>query len=387
MFRIGASFPRSDERSHERVFRCATGIVVGMVAWLMVAAAGWAETHHVRIDDNTFEPPFLTIAPGDTVIWTDFGSDHTVTAVDEAFNVFMEFGATFSFTFDTIGVYPYFCSIHSVPGGEMSGAIRVADFANNQPPAQPVNGLPVPGATFISLSPTLTASAYSDPDPDDTHIASQWLVRILPSSELVVDSGESAQNRTSLGLTGLSNGATYSWQVRYKDDRGGWSEYSVATEFTTVPPPQGEGTGLLATYGAYNRKRDVFVSKDTQTDAVIDFDWGVKRATKRTPSDNFLVRWEGTVVPEYSERYRFRIRADGGVRVWIGGQLIVEDWVNWKYPIHRNGTAEMQAGVPTAIKIEYFDTTGRASCNLRWSSPSQPLQLVPTAKLFPPSAP
>ncbi len=360
-------------------------IIVGFAGAILPELAR-AETYNVTISDNSFDPQFLTIAPGDTVVWKNTGSDHTVTADDDSFGQTLEFGATFTRTFDTVGRYPYYCQLHGNPGADMFGVIRVLVPGENQLPAKPVNATPVADATNISLSPTLTASAFSDPDAGDTHVASQWLLRVQGEATPVFDSGEDAANKVSIELADLANGVTYEWQVRYKDDRGGWSDYSTATAFATVPPVAGGGTGLKATYGVFNLKKQL-VTKVTaeQVDASIDFDWGVKKATKLTPANNFFVRWEGTVTPQFSERYRFRMRADGGARLWINDTLILDDWVTWKFPIYRSGVADLQAGVPATIKLEYFDSTGAASCSLRWSSPSLPVEVIPQAKLSPPN--
>jgi hypothetical protein len=46
----------------------------------------------------------------------------------------------------------------------------------NQPPAQPANVAPSDGASTVNTTPTLSSSAFSDPDAADTHAASQWQV-------------------------------------------------------------------------------------------------------------------------------------------------------------------------------------------------------------------
>jgi len=101
------------------------------------------------------------------------------------------------------------------------------------------------------------------------------------------------------------------------------------------------------------------------------------------PKDHFYVSWEGTLLPEFSERYRFWVRADGGVKLWINGQVVIDDWVVGKFAIYRNGLVNLAAGVPSTIKVEYFDTTSAASINLRWSSFSRTLEVIPKTRLFP----
>jgi len=108
---------------------------------------------------------------------------------------------------------------------------------SNTAPDTPTNSSPSNGATGVSLTPTLQASAFSDPDGDG-HAASQWQVTTTSGdySSPVFDSGEDATNLTSITLsTALSSGTTYYWHVRYKDDNAlpAWSDYSSETSFTT----------------------------------------------------------------------------------------------------------------------------------------------------------
>jgi plastocyanin len=88
-----------------------------------------------EVDENTvnifiyeFMPMEFTVKVGTTVTWINNDeADHTIFAKDEVFksdvlgSVLVAAGATFSYTFDTPGVYDYGCSIH--PG--MRGKIIV----------------------------------------------------------------------------------------------------------------------------------------------------------------------------------------------------------------------------------------------------------------------
>jgi plastocyanin len=68
----------------------------------------------VKIDNFTFAPPVLTVAPGTTVTWTNEDDiPHTVTAKEKAFrSKALDTDNAFSFTFTTPGEYEYFCSLH-----------------------------------------------------------------------------------------------------------------------------------------------------------------------------------------------------------------------------------------------------------------------------------
>jgi len=106
--------------------------------------------------------------------------------------------------------------------------------STNNPPSKPSNLSPANGATVNTLTPTLSASSFSDPD-GDSHSASQWRVRESGSSNYIWDSGEDSVNKTSITVPSgkLSYEKTYYWQVRYKDGRGAWSDWSNETWFYT----------------------------------------------------------------------------------------------------------------------------------------------------------
>ena len=107
----------------------------------------------------------------------------------------------------------------------------------NHPPNTPSNLTPPSGAAYVSLTPTLVASSFSDPDAGDTHAASQWQIRSSTGNYTapVYDSGECA-NLTSVAVPAgsVAAGQSYFWHVRYKDNRGAWSAWSPETSFQTV---------------------------------------------------------------------------------------------------------------------------------------------------------
>ena len=107
----------------------------------------------------------------------------------------------------------------------------------NRPPATPTLVSPANGATGISLTPTLQASAFSDPDAGDTHANSQWQVdngNTFASAEW--DSGQSFTAGTQVPVPSgkLSANTTYYWRVRYQDKQGNWSDWSASRSFTTL---------------------------------------------------------------------------------------------------------------------------------------------------------
>ncbi len=112
------------------------------------------------------------------------------------------------------------------PPGASGGAGTLLDRAVNFHPAQPVNLGPAPGALMATSTPTLSSSAFADPNGAagppafDLHTASQWRVRAAGSpadwSVTVFDSGVTGGDLTRVTIPALPDG-TYFWQVRYRD--------------------------------------------------------------------------------------------------------------------------------------------------------------------------
>jgi plastocyanin len=65
---------------------------------------------------NSYDPNPIEVRVGDTVTWiNDDSSPHTVTSSNGSTleSDIMRRGEAFSFTFDNVGEYPYFCTLHA----------------------------------------------------------------------------------------------------------------------------------------------------------------------------------------------------------------------------------------------------------------------------------
>jgi hypothetical protein len=139
--------------------------------------------------------------------------------------------------------------------GAWSGFSEETSFTTaaivENPPLQPVNVSPAAGEIGVSPRPSLRAGAFSDPEPGDTHAASQWRITLMAGdySAPVFDSGRNASALTEIIVTTaqLQTDTAYYWQVRYQDSQGGWSDWSAETRFTTgaAPPEEGIPMALL----------------------------------------------------------------------------------------------------------------------------------------------
>jgi plastocyanin len=85
------------------------------------AAAPAVKVVEVKVDNFSFSPQTITVAPGTTVIWTNRDDiPHTVVSDDKVFkSKVLDTDEKFSFTFDKAGNFPYFCSVHPKMTGKV----------------------------------------------------------------------------------------------------------------------------------------------------------------------------------------------------------------------------------------------------------------------------
>jgi plastocyanin len=84
----------------------------------------------VMIKDGSFLEKDITVKAGTTVTWImDASFTHTVTADDGSFDSGnLTDGQTFSYTFNEVGDFPYYCTFHGGPGGvDMAGSVTVTE--------------------------------------------------------------------------------------------------------------------------------------------------------------------------------------------------------------------------------------------------------------------
>jgi glucose/arabinose dehydrogenase len=146
----------------------------------------------------------------------------------------------------------------------------------------------------------------------------------------------------------------------------------------------GNGTGLSATY--YN---DTALTQPVtqRTDRVVLLN--VPNAKGPAPGvspGTWSARWEGTVASQFSQPTTFRVLADDGVRLWVGGNLVIDAWTTsiTKATLFASAPITMTAGVKVPIRVEMKQGSGRAGqLRLLWQSSSMPRSVIPSTQLFP----
>ncbi len=145
----------------------------------------------------------------------------------------------------------------------------------------------------------------------------------------------------------------------------------------------GDGDGLL---GEYFDQSNFSNRKEVRVDATVDFDWGQGSPLPSIGPTTFSVRWTGKIEPRFSEKYTFRTGSDDGIRLWVDGQLLIDEWGPHAIRYHE-AEIDLKAGVLYDIRIDYHELAGFAAASLSWSSASQSLEIVPASQLYPAEAP
>jgi len=164
---------------------------------------------------------------------------------------------------------------------------------------------------------------------------------------------------------------TYYWRVdefdAIKTYKGNvWS-------FTTA----GLGGGVRANYFKGMDLRNLVL---TRIDPQINFNWGGGEPDPAVGVDQFSVRWTGEVEAAFTETYTFYTNSDDGIRLWVDGQQLVNNWTDHGATENR-GKIDLVAGNTYSVVMEFYENGGSAVAELRWSSPSTPKQLIPQAAL------
>lgn len=120
----------------------------------------------------------------------------------------------------------------------------------------------------------------------------------------------------------------------------------------------------------------------TRTDRQVNFNWGSAAPGNGVPADRFCVRWTGGLVPPRDGSYTFYTVSDDGIRLWVDGRLLIDNWTDHGETENR-GEIRLQGGGIHAVRLEYFENAGEAVARLLWSGPGLEKQPVPSKSLFP----
>ncbi|MCP4261443.1 MAG: hypothetical protein GY774_28665 [Planctomycetes bacterium] len=264
----------------------------------------------------------------------------------------------------------YYWRIDEVNDAEPNSPWKGDVWSFAVPPRIAYEPEPPDGSKFVDSNVTLSWTPGHDAKLHTVYLGDDF------------DTVSNATGGTQIGTTTytpdiLENEKTYYWRV---------DEYDIVKthlgdvwSFTTAR----EGGGLRGSY--YNWSGLVPPTEPFQTlvlertDTQINFAWIEGSPDPSVDIDQFSVQWAGELEIPFSGIWTFYTTSDDGVRLWINGQLVVDNWTEHR-AVENSGTIELSAGKYSLV-MEYFEYDLMAAAQLWWQGPKTPKQVIPQGAL------
>jgi len=170
----------------------------------------------------------------------------------------------------------------------------------------------------------------------------------------------------------LAANTTYYWRIDGRLEDGTVQQGRIWS-FKTVGP----GLGVKAQYFRDTGATGVPVL--TRIEDSINHDWASGEIVAGL-SDNVSARWTADLEVPFSETYQLITTTDDGVRLWLDGRPLINNWTN-------HGTTDDTASVALLggqvyrLQMEWYEQGGGAVAQLSWQSPSIDRQIIPAGPL------
>jgi hypothetical protein len=296
------------------------------------------------------------------------------------------------FGMPTTGVNPLWLQVVVVsPGSTVTGGWSAEYFANRNLSGAPAltrrdaainftwgSGSPDPSFPADSFSARWTGSTNFDLGVYRFHVIVDDGARLWVDGNLLIDGWESESTRELTQDLGLTRGE-HSLRLEYFENRVTatvrlyWEKLSKPS-FPDWKAEFWRNTDLSGT--------PVLIRNDPQ----VNFDWGSKAPAVGVPADRFSARWTRTETLS-SGLYRFSLRANDGVRFYIDGTRLVDEW----HPSDGTTVYTVERGLSGAcvLRVDYYEDSGQARISLSWErlattlTPSPTGSVTPTATITP----
>lgn len=233
--------------------------------------------------------------------------------------------------------------------------------------------VPAPVVTAVPAQINLTGDtvSYQVVAADPTQLPLTYSAKKLPSGlsihpETGMIYGKPTKGGVFASTVTVTNGKTsqtlnVGWTINNRGDR-------VVTLPQTI---NGDGTGLQGSYFNNNALTGVPLITRTELPAV-NLGAGTGPATGFGTS-NWAIRWDGYLETAVAGTYSLQalINTDDGVRVFVDGSLVIDNWSTPSTVARQMGFVSLQANLKTPIRIEYWDASGAAKLQMNWKIPGE----------------
>lgn len=187
--------------------------------------------------------------------------------------------------------------------------------------------------------------------------------------------GGVSQIGTTYTLDTLEMGKTYYWRVDEFDGRITYK--GDVWSFTTTTG----GGGILGEYFGNTTLSGEPVL--TRLESEINFDWGAGTPGVPLQDNSWSARWTSDLNILFPDTYTFSVNSEGGTRLWIDGELVIDVWVSWVATRYASQPIFLDGGIHS-LRLEFADFDRNAQQQLYWSSASVPEEIIPAGPLQPP---
>lgn len=178
-------------------------------------------------------------------------------------------------------------------------------------------------------------------------------VRVWIDEQLIIDQWHDATNITYTATRTLSQG-NHAIRVEYYENIGDARIRFWWESATSFPHWRGEYFDNMTLNGSPAMVRN---------DGEIQFDWGTGSPAPNIPTDHFSVRWTRSLGFNAGD-FVFNARSDDGIRAWVDGQLIIDEWHEAGNTTYR-AVRSLGSGIHE-IKVEYYENEGDARVQFWW---------------------
>jgi hypothetical protein len=143
------------------------------------------------------------------------------------------------------------------------------------------------------------------------------------------------------------------------------------------PTPSRPGTEVKFFSDPKSQERPEMASKPQ-----VDLTFDGTAPSKKTPPDNFLMRWEGQILPPSDGTYVLEIEGVPGdsAALWIAGKQVLKVDKFGEGPA-KTASFPMTAGQLVIYRLDYTHASTPGAMRLVWTGPSIERQEVPAAAL------
>ncbi|MFH1883989.1 MAG: PA14 domain-containing protein [Planctomycetota bacterium] len=187
--------------------------------------------------------------------------------------------------------------------------------------------------------------------------------------------GGTAQAGTTYTLDTLEPEKTYYWRVDEFDALA--THKGDVWSFTTA----GGGGGIKGEY--FNNVNLSGMPALTRIDPDVNFNWGGGGPGAPLPDNGWSARWTSDLEISVADTFTFSVNSEGGTRLWIDGELVIDMWVSWVATKYASLPMYLERGIHS-LRLEFVDWDRNAQQQLYWSTPTLAEQIIPAGPLQPP---